>query len=252
MHERQKAPKRTYQHKAPKFRPTPSPREQRQWEDSVYYWWWRYLRLNEDYRRCCERNGRGSMGKLYRAFGNVFDTDFRTWWMEGKRGETLFAEPAAQITMRELRSVSEWDKNWRRNQAMVVVVPLNEPVWRLARSFSGLLKERHTGKPGVAHITRSGATYSTEDKFSCPALEKMCKVYELHQANKESGGNLKLAQIGKKAGVHIDYGAKAKADDVVDDESMRQVMASTVSRYLKKARVLIANVGLGKFPKFDE
>lgn len=192
------------------------------------------------------------MGKMYRAFGDVFDTDFRTWWMDDKRGETLFAEPAAQISLKELRSVDEWDRDWRRSQAMVVVVPLNEPMWRLARSFSGLLKDRHTGKPGVASIARSGATYKTKDKFSTPALESMCKVYELHQANKASGGKLTLAQIGKKAGVRIEYGAKAKDDDVVDDESMRQTMASTVSRYLKKAGILIANVGRGKFPHFKD
>ena len=192
------------------------------------------------------------MGKLYRAFGDVFDTDFRTWWMNGKRGETLFAEPAAQVALKELRSVNEWDRNWQRSDVLVVVVPLSDPKWRLARSFAGLLKDRHKGKPGVVNKARSAATYSTKAKFSVGALESMCKVYELHQANKASGGKLTLAQIGKKSGVHIDYGAKAKDDEELDDERMRQTMASTVSRYLKKARILIDNVGRGKFPQFDD
>lgn len=191
------------------------------------------------------------MGKLYRQFGDVFATDdFRTWWLEEKRGETLFAEPAPQETLRELRSATEWDQTWKRSDMMVVAVPLSDPKWRLARSFAALLKERHTGKPGVVSKARSGATRSVCGKFSVPALETMCKVYELHKTSKASGVKLTLAQIGKKARVQIDYGSKTKEQLIYDDEAQRNVMASTVSRYLKKAAALIEYVGQGEFPRF--
>ena len=37
---------------------------------SPYYWWWAYLRKNEDYIKCCENNGKGKLSKLYKDFGD--------------------------------------------------------------------------------------------------------------------------------------------------------------------------------------
>jgi hypothetical protein len=246
MREALKKAKARYQHKAPKFRLLPSPRDQFQWRRSVYYWWWRYLRLNEEYRRCCERGGRGSMAKLYKDFGNVFDgDDFRAWWLTDGRGETLFAEPAPQLTVNELRRPREWDATWQSKDVMVVAIALSEPKWRITRSMAALLKERHSGKPGVATQQRSGAHYAVSGKFSVPALEKMCKVYELRHGKDK----LTLERIGKKAGIDIEF--TQGHDELDDDARRRNVMAATVSRYLKKAQVLVDNVGRGMFPCFD-
>jgi hypothetical protein len=254
MREMQKKLKPRYEHTEPKFRATPSPREAQQWRKSVYYWWWRYLRLNEDYRRCCESKGRGSMRAIYKDFGNVFDVDFRTWWLDGKRGETLFAEPAATLTLRELHDAKEWDKSWNRKDVMVISVPLNEPKWLLTRWFSRLLKDRHSNMVGKVKKQDGDDHRSVCGKYSVKALEAMCKVYELRLADSK----MPLARLGKKAGIQIEFGSKPKKqkdqstvdEEIYDEERERNVMASTVSRYLKKADCLITNVGKGEFPSF--
>ena len=64
---------------------------------SVYFYWWAFLRLNEEYIDCCKRGGTGKMAKLYRDFGDIRDgtrkstdpksragqvDEFREWWIE--------------------------------------------------------------------------------------------------------------------------------------------------------------------------
>lgn len=81
----------------PKF-----PAELSRFTASVYYYWWEFLRLNNDYIDCCEKQGavdHRALAMLYSDFGDVrdmaplasADVNFKLWWM--KRGWVLFVEP---------------------------------------------------------------------------------------------------------------------------------------------------------------
>ena len=50
------------------------------WKCSVYYYWWLYLRRNDDYRLTCEQDGVGTCATLYRDFGDIYADDFQSWW----------------------------------------------------------------------------------------------------------------------------------------------------------------------------
>jgi len=191
------------------------------------------------------------MSRLYNDFGNVFVTDFRTWWQEDRRGERLFAEPPAPLWLHELNSSSDWDANWDRDSVMIVAVPLNETKQHLMTKFSNLLARRKVKVVGVKNRRKGAATYRVNPKFSIDALGNMIDVYELHKNYKASGKKITLAELGNKARIAIEYGEKSASDEIIDEEKRRNVMASTVSRYLKKAKILIANIGIGKFPCFD-
>ena len=56
---------------------------------SIYYWWWAFLKRNIDYAKTCKQLGRGKSAALYNDFGNIFKSDFLTWWRSHKG---LFAE----------------------------------------------------------------------------------------------------------------------------------------------------------------
>ena len=100
-----------YLHTEPRFLSKPSAREQAQWEESVYYWWWRFLRASKSYARCCKQGGKRGIGRrIYEDFGDVFASDFRAWWHEDQRGERLFAEQPAPEHLRELDDVTEWNE----------------------------------------------------------------------------------------------------------------------------------------------
>jgi len=215
-------------------------------KQSVYYWWYEFLKRNEEYRRCCKSKGKGRLAKLYKDFGNVFTKSFLEWWYEDHRGVRLFAEPLEPVTMGELNRPAEWDPRWTREGVMVVVVPLSAPKRRIKRWFNRLLAYRHTGKPGHPTKSESGAIYKVYKRFSVPSLEQMLLVYDLRQSEPD----LTLAELGKR--LELVETAMPKFGDSIDLLARkRRIMAATVSRYLRNATAMIGNTGKGKFPCAD-
>ena len=61
---------------------------------SIYYWWWAFLKRNTHYQKTCRQFGQGKLSALYDDFGDIFETDFLSWWRSHKY---LFAEKTALI-----------------------------------------------------------------------------------------------------------------------------------------------------------
>ena len=244
--ETQDKPKRaratsTFLYRAPMWwRPSITPRQ------SVYYWWYEYLKRNEDYRRCCESGGKGKLKALYKDFGDVCNVPFHQWLSADRRGERLFAEKARPVKLEELETPANWDERWKRDEVMVVVVPLGEPKRRINRWFNRVLNERHVSRPGKT-TKKSDADYQVTGKFSVLALEQMLLVYDFKQANPQ----LTMAEIGKQ--LKLVSSAMPKVGDSIPLlAKKRNTMTATVSRYLKKADAYIRNTAIGKFPHADE
>ena len=66
---------------------------------SIYYWWWAFLKRNIDYAKTCKQLGRGKSAELYKDFGNIFKSDFLTWWRSHKG---LFAERSSLAKNKEI------------------------------------------------------------------------------------------------------------------------------------------------------
>lgn len=247
MLNRRKPYKPRYLYKEPRFLAKPNRREERQWQQTVYYWWWRCLRLNDSYRRCCDRGGTGRMSRVYWDFGDVFATGFRAWWLADDRGARLFAEPPAPLWLHELRDVAEWNGDWTRDAVMVVAVPLYDTNERLQRKFVNLLRQRK-GALRAAIKRESGAAYPIHQKFSVPAIRNMVEAYELWLTRVD--GKPTLARIGEKLRL-VEEATPDPTDTKEAASDKRNVMAATVSRYLKKAKLLICNTGRGRFPCYD-
>lgn len=235
---------RTFLYKAPSIRNGIAPTQ------SVYYWWYEFLKRNDDYRRCCKSGGKGRLAKLYKDFGDVHTGSFNQWWREDERGERLFAEPPAPVRLQELRSVDEWDEDWTRDSVMVVVVPLQEPKRRIKRWFGRVLDARHTGRPGYP-TKEPAALYQVERKFQANALKQMLQVWDCKQQHPD----LTMAQIGYR--LKLVPSAMPKVGDSIPLlTKKRNTMTATVSRYLKKAEAMIRNTALvskpySKFPCVD-
>jgi hypothetical protein len=222
---------------------------------SPYYWWWLCLRRNEDYIACCNRGGEGKLAKLYKAFGDVREDNFHKWWTEGDRGVELFAEKPLEMRLTELESPNEWAAEWSSDQVMVVAVPLNISKRRLKGAFNRLLDSRHSGnksgRPTLAKIKDSStARYALERNYTISSFITMLAVYDEWQANnlKPKEEQLTLWEIGAKLQINKsaikDAVSKAKEDRHIG----RNTLASTVSRYVRQAKSVIANTALGKFP----
>lgn len=207
----------------------------------MYFWWWQYLRRNKDYLKCCDREGAGPLSKLYKDFGDVRTDDFRKWWMDGGRGAHLFAEPQAEDSIRVLEiGQAALDPS----EAFTVSIPLYLPKKTILRRFKELLDDRHQGKRGHQLAKRSKARYQVKGQPNVPAIKQALEVYDF----KKSNPTLKLWEIGNSI-PKLQMGNKISAGDtasVIADK--KNILAATVSRYLRRSKITIQNVARGEFP----
>ncbi|PIT71227.1 hypothetical protein B9Z42_16020 [Limnohabitans sp. B9-3] len=181
------------------------------------------------------------MAPLYQDFGDVRDDNFKAWWSQSGRAIRLFAEPAAEDVVRELQG-GELAPD--QSNVLTLVFPLDLPKRYLQKRFNLLLKNRHKGKRGVQYAKSSQARYKFEGQPNVPALKLAMKVYEM----KHDYPKMKLWEIGNEMpGVIRSQKLKA-SDDQYTKEQKKKALASTVSRYLRRAEESIQRVGQGLSP----
>ncbi|BEI33214.1 hypothetical protein [Polynucleobacter sp. HIN5] len=232
---------RHFQYKHPTFGTKGKPKSKSSWEGTVYYWWWEYLRRNTDYLKCCESGGKGNLANLYKDFGDVRGDSFKNWWTKDGRGVNLFADPQAEYSIRVMeKGQSAIDPA----EAFTISIPLYLPKKLILRRFKELLDERHKGKRGHQLAKRSKARYQVKGQPNIPAIKQALEVYDFKKANPK----MKLWEIGN-AIPKLQMGNKIKAGDTESEiADKKNVLAATVSRYLRRAEVSIQNTTLGKFP----
>lgn len=240
---------RHFPYKSPRFGTKSKPAPKSAWENTVYYWWWTYLKRNVDYIACCDSGGKGKLSKLYKDFGDVRADDFKAWWtfkVNGEdRGAYLFAEPSVESSVKVLK---EGEKATSEAEALTVSLPLSFPKRFLERRFKELLKAVHKGKRGVQLARFSKAKYTFKGQPNIPALKQGLMVYD---ALKDAEGmkpkkpqwliaqELKIVPLDKRvdkndtAGVAIDK---------------KNVLTAIVGRYKKRVELSIRNTGKGLFP----
>lgn len=194
------------------------------WESSVFYYWWLFLRENDEYRKTCENNGYGSKFALFEDFGNIYETDFITWWKNC--GRNLFREPESEGV--RLQSKGGDDKN-RVN----ISIPITGDIERSLSEIRSLLQPLLQSNRIVAGPSK--AKYPVARK---PVLSSLHKIYNIYHASKNNP-NMKPAALFEKL----------KLSTAVQS---KESQSSTVSRALKQANFLIEHVGKGIFPVMND
>ena len=202
--------------------------------------------------QCCGDGGGGQFGSIYADFGDVRGDSFHSWWTDGERGVQLFAEQPLAIKFAELASPADWQPEWGAADVMVVAVPLGPSKRYLRGAFAKLLDKRHTGRKGRPAISKQASTarYRLARNYTIANLQQMIAVYDLWLENQRrtDGDKLTLWEIGQK--LNLNKAASRHAVSADKDERMdgRNVLATTVSRYVKRAKSIIANAASGVFP----
>jgi hypothetical protein len=228
-----------YQH--PTFGTTGRPAPASKWKNTVYYWWWAYLRSNPLYLETCAAGGIGRCANLYLDFGDVRDDDFKAWWLEGGRGVRLFAEPTAEDMVRVL---DEGEAALSPREALTVSLPLNFPKRLLEQRFRVLLAKHHKGERGRQHAKKSRAKFKVSGQPNVPALKLGFEVWQLRKSRPE----LKLWEIGNQIEGLLRTQKILPKDARVVVADKRRALAITVSRYLKRVESSITRAGEGEFP----
>ncbi len=217
----------------------------RKGDNSVYYYWWAFLRRNPDYVRCCESGGKGRLSRLYVDFGDVRGDSFKDWWQEGGRGVRLFAEPLVERSIEVLEPRMEIPPT---NETLTVSFPLNLPKRYLQSRLKELLKRHHSGKRGVLKARQSKAKYQISGQPNIPALKKTLQVWDaLHERTLPPRKKLTHWAIAKKLKLVPEDKMPLPTDPPYEAELKRAVMAATVGRYKKRGQELISKTGRGLF-----
>lgn len=203
--------------------------------NSVYYYWWEFLRLNAEYRRCCERGGEGKLASLYNDFGDVYSVDFKTWWQTGDKGAYLFAEKLPPSF-----SVVPVEEIEAQKDVLYLRMPLSLPKRFLSQEFQKILKNHHPGSRGKRTNEQSTARYPVKGHVDIDSLAKCLRVYTMKQEFPE----LTLWQVGHRCGLKTSFGSDPSLLHTDD----KFVLANMVSRLIKRARRMVAGVAEGKFP----
>jgi len=213
------------------------------YEDSVYYWWFKFLQLSEGYRQTCISKTNKNKQKLavYKDFGNVFDMDFKTWWndkIDGKitRGNYLFG-------VERIDSVYQTDTAINDENNFTITIPLSLSKKQIKAQFNSILKVKHSRGKGI-----KSAKEKLKVRYT-PTTEKVVGLKKLHyfmdMKLKPINANRKLYEIWALC-EEKNKDFKIKMDDMKSytiDEYWRKYS----SKYYKNANEIFDKIELGVF-----
>lgn len=236
---------RHFPYKHPTFGTKYKQKTKSAWEGSVYYWWWQYLRRNQDYLETCANDGRGKLEATYKEFGDVRSDDFKAWWSGGGRGGRLFANPRAEDSIRVL---GPNETALGCDEVLTVSIPLNLPRKMIEQRLKKLLDAHHTGKRGYQLAKKSTARFRVHGQPNVPALAQGLLVYDA--VTKAVGVSPKTPHWKIATDLKIvPLEQRVLAKDT-DAEKMdkKRILTITVSRYMRRVRESIRRAGQGVFP----
>jgi hypothetical protein len=150
--------------------------------DSPYFWWYRYLQLNEDYKLTEEQGGIGPCAEVFAELGPVHSRGFKEWW---RSNEHLFASEPTAYTMRIIASVDDLAP-FDTDEAINIVVPLNWTKKGLKKRFSQIIDKLFKARQ-LDNSRLYTARYQLATKANVSALELAHNIYKLRQQNLEKG-----------------------------------------------------------------
>ena len=203
--------------------------------------------------RCCESNGDGRLASLYADFGDVRGEDFPVWWgRTTQRGVKLFAEQPIDIKLKKVISAVDYEKWAANNDVMVVAVNMTIGRRKLQSYFAHLLQTEHKGRRGRVALGKvtSTALYPLHRNFTTQNLMQMLTVYDAWLKNERlpKAERRPLWAVGESVRL-VGSAMPVRGDGKGNATAKHNVMAVAVSRYVKQARMIIANTALGVFPK---
>ena len=230
---------------------------------SVRRWWWEYLRLSKDYWLVCQtssslnnpRTTDDGMRYLYRKFGDIYKSDFDTWYE--RTGSYIFRE---QVELPKVFQIADDFSNLtqERDGKLLLEIPLTLSQATISRQINRILKQYADERPTNKLQTSRSQFPINPVLYRLPALQKMHEIWCVHRqviakpvALNEAKDKYSTKGDLYKIGVALRLSPSNElgmAQDVKLHHQRLNRMRAIVSRYLGKANMLIGNVELGKYP----
>jgi hypothetical protein len=231
----------------PKF-----PAELSRFTASVYYYWWEFLRLNDDYMTCCNKRGDVDdphLRRLYDDFGDVgdmepdasADVNFKLWWM--KRGWVLFVEPDLEPDVKKQTSPFR-DADDHGDRIYISMQRDIDPA-KAAKEVKEYLKALNLENQ-VGRNTSRALYQPRHHKLTALSKYLTTKKAELKylKENRSKPANSTLADLAGLNYVGKDSPRLNKNGKLVKEEAQRKVGAEAITA----ANNIIKHVIYGRFP----
>ena len=211
-------------------------RDAEPYKSSIYYWWWAYLKRSAAYQKTCHQSGQGKLGWLYADFGDVFESDFLTWW---NKHQALFAEQASK---------------GNPNHTLLYRIDPCRPLSQITEEIKALHMQAHAIMPVVPPKQISTAKYPIYTNVSAHTLYKVLNVWDLRCVHPDASAYELGTLAGFKANIlkPPKYGetrTRAAITTELHNKQARIIVANKANRYLRVAGQYIDNVARGEFPK---
>jgi hypothetical protein len=219
---------------------------------SLYYLWWRFLRLSEDYWWLCEFNGKSkdkAFNETFKKFGNVFAGTFEEWWTT--RGAGLFAYKLEPPKVEWLDKGKFYGES--ENYYKILLIPKNLTKSEIASQVRKVLASHK--KAPLSKKIRYDISISDTRGMKRAVLERVIDVWSLNQVLKLAIQNDRLDRperftqywIGKQLDL-MRSGSQPQFVNIETQAKHQLAVRVKVNRYLSKAQLLITNAEYGQFP----
>ena len=228
-------------------RSTPMQEELRKARDSLAYWWYRCLALNEGYIKCCEApEVPGPFAALYVDMWDVREP-FPIWWR--RLGRKVFSERQPPKDVLVLTSYKQTDELIEDANFLVLAVPLKLRKATALRKIKAQLTKIYDQRPPVDIWAESTANRMiVKNKIRTSTIKQLVRLWELRQEFPDDS----LYELGMRARVDLDLLARDTSGEVLTEALERRRMTIAVSRLLRQAQNLIDNAGCGVFPNLKQ
>lgn len=215
--------------------------------NSPYYWWFRFLQLNEDYRLAVKGKSSKITKDIVDDLGDVFNTDFKTWW---KTHSSSFAEPKTEYTMKIANSKEDLAP-FKNQKVINLVVPLEWTNIGIKRRFSEII-DKLVPKQVKGRLERkTQADYKLMGKWNTGGFKYAHTVYvEKQKALREeieTGKRIAWADVAIRAKIPMTIGMKEGETKTNND--LRKTATVLAKRYYEKAEKFIKASASYRFPR---
>jgi hypothetical protein len=220
--------------------------EARDAEETVYYWWWRFLRLSPviwfaHSRDVLPKDER--IAQVIKDFGDLSTRGFTPWWLD--TGRNLFSESIRPERVSVLDLANLQDQQFFEDR-LYVEIPLNIRKQTIVSQLKQLLNERHEGRylDLAATSTAQYALFTKRYRMRVLETEYWVMLYRLLYPKTtvwQIGDRLQISPSFKVRGVDN------KAHHNVKNNPMSRLNSLT-GRFLYKARFTTLNAERGIFP----
>ena len=219
-------------------------------ENSVYYWWWAFMRLSPVFwyaRTYGVRPADPKIAAVYDLVGDLSDSHFSRWWR--KTGSKIFAEAQrpAKVRVVDIESTEEIDLY---EKSVLLEIPLTIRKETILKQVKELLNERHEGRALNLAATSNAALQLHTKRYRLRTMEHEYWVllYRLLYEEIETwriGDRLQIAPHLRVRGVERQVYPTRQS-------SPFDKLHSLTGRYLYKAKNMLTQVEFGSFPNAEK